>query len=446
MRLFEIIVIILLLLLLIGEWCKIRSNVKKAIFVGLLITVLLHITLEGIRWQLTIVYLLSLTFITSYFFKISVRKKWLRKTFIIISIVLVMVSGCVGYVIPVFELPPIDGKYAVGTMTHIIETKEKKPDQTEIKAWYPIDQAGALKDVYCEKPSSKFDGLMGMPGFLFSHLNLVSTGGYKDASTKSIATKFPLVVYAHGAASINLDNTALLQEIASNGYIVISLDFDFSFEKYELSLMEASTLELDAQKRFMAKLMKRVVPIQSDKIIAVVNQLKTENLLFVKNIDFEKRAFIGHSLGGTTCASIDANKLMPTAILNIDGPMPSNSTINCPFLYISSYSPDLPDQDLEEKGLPDPDFYRKVKKYELENVTKFFEGNDSVRHWVRFTNAGHLDFTDIPYMIPLMASKGYEKVKGHQLKCQVMLNFLNCYLKKENDLIKIDDATIKWLK
>ena len=446
MRLFETITIILLLIFLIGGFYKMHSNAKKAILIGLIFMLVSHITLEGIRWQLSIAYLLSCAIIANYFFKISVRQKWLRRTFIIISMLLIVVSALVGYLVPVFKLPPIEGNYAVGTTIHAIDIKEKKPDRIEMKAWYPIDQAGASKDVYCEKPSTKFDGLMGMPGFLFSHLNLVSTGGYKNASTKSISTKFPLVIYAHGAASINLDNTALLQEIASNGYIVVSLDFDFSFEKYELSLKEASTLELDAQKRFMAKLMKRVVPIQSNKIIAVVNQLKTENLLFVQNIDFEKTAFIGHSLGGTTCTSIDANKLTPTAIINIDGPMPPNSTISCPFLYISSYSPDLPDKDLEEKGLPDADFYRKVKKYELENVTKFFERNDSVRHWVRFTNAGHLDFTDIPFMIPLMASKGYEKEKGHQLKCQVMLNFLNCYLKKENNLSKIDEYSIKWLK
>ena len=448
MRLFELITILLLIALLIGRFYAIPSNTKKVILTGSAIALLLHISLEGIRWQLTIVYLLSVIVIINYFLKVKIRQKWLRLSTTIFSLILILISSIIGYLVPVFKLPTIKGDYLVGTTTHVIDTKSENTGRIDLKAWYPIGEAGTKKDVYCDNPITKLDDLMGMPGFLFSHLTLVQTSGYRDVSNNSISTKFPLVIYAHGAASTNIDNTALLQEIASHGYIVISVDFDFSFEKYELSLQEASILDVRAQQEFVAKLMTRVVPVQSAKIIAVIEQLKNENLAFVTTINFNQIALIGHSLGGTTCANIDKNRLKPQAIINIDGPMPANATsvISCPFLYLSSYSPDLPNKDLEEKGLPDADFYRQVKKYELENVSNFFEGDDSIRHWVRFANAGHIDFTDLPYMIPMMASNGYEKGKGHYLKCEVILHFLNCYLKNEVTWSDSNEYSMNWLK
>ncbi len=79
-------------------------------------------------------------------------------------------------------------------------------------------------------------------------------------------------------------------------------------------------------------------------------------------------------------------------------------------------------------------------------ISSFFKNENSIRHWVRFTKAGHLDFTDVPFMIPIMTTKGYDREKGHQLKSEVILNFLDHYLKKQVLFKKKKHQTLEWIK
>ncbi|WP_299436576.1 hypothetical protein [uncultured Maribacter sp.] len=446
MRLFEIITIILLSLVLIEKYVGKYNNLKKALNIGLLAILVFHISTENIRWQMLPIYLLSIVQLTLFFSKTTVRKKWMKIIGGILSFILILIGLTLSYVIPVFYLPKTNGKHLVGTRIENFTSNKNELGIVNIKAWYPIEKAGQQKDIYSEQPTKSLDGVMGMPGILFSHLKLVKTGAYEVQEDIAAEQKLPLVIYAHGAASTNIDNTALLQEIASHGFIVVAIDFGFSFNRYELSLVQASTLTLQAQKDFHAQLMDKVVPLQTEYISFVIKELKTEQFDFVKNIDFEQVILLGHSLGGTTCSSVKEEKVKPSMIINIDGPMPSTSEIDIPFLYISSYSPDLSDDELTEKGLPNVKFYRDVKKFELENVSNFFKNRIPNRHWVRFNNAGHIDFTDIPFMIPMMATKGYDKEKGHKLKSEVILNFMNHYINKDEVFRKQKDQTLEWIE
>ena len=448
MRIFEILAIILLLLLLLVKFLGKHNNIKKVLNIGLLGTLILHISMEGMRWQMSPIYLLSVVQLALFYAKIKVHKKWIKITGWGLSFIFIFIGLTLSYMIPVFNLPKISGKHLIGTKIQSFTAKKNELGVVNVKAWYPINRIGQQKDIYSKKPTKSLDGVMGMPGILFSHLKLVKTGAYEVQEDIATEQKLPLVIYAHGAASTNIDNTALLQEIASHGFIVVAIDFGFSFNRYELSLAQASTLTLQAQKDFYAQLMDKVIPIQTEYISFVIEELKKEKSNFAKSINFEKVILLGHSLGGTTCSSVKKEQIKPSMIINIDGPMPSASRINIPFLYISSYSPDLSDDELAGKGLPNVKFYRDVKKFELENVSNFFKNRIPNRHWVRFNNAGHIDFTDIPFMIPMMATKGYAKDKGHKLKSEVILNFMNHYINNDEDEVfkKQKDQTLEWIE
>ena len=446
MRIFEISTIILLLLLLLVKFLGKHNNIKKVLNISLLGILILHISMEGMRWQMSPIYLLSVVQLALFYAKIKVHKKWIKITGGGISFIFILIGFTLSYMIPVFDLPKISGKHIVGTRIQSFTANKKELGVVNIKAWYPIDRIGQQKDIYSKKPTKSLDGVLGMPGILFSHLKLVKTGAYEVQEDIASEQKLPLVIFAHGAASTNIDNTALLQEIASHGFIVVAIDFGFSFNRYGLSLAQASTLTLQSQKDFYTQLMDKVVPIQTEYISFIIEELKKEQSDFAKSIDFEQLILLGHSLGGTTCSSVKEEQVKPSMIINIDGPMPSTSEINTPFLYISSYSPDLSEDELTEKGLPNVKFYRDVKRFELENVSIFFKYKSPNRHWVRFNNAGHIDFTDIPFMIPMMATKGYDKEKGHQLKSEVILNFINHYSNKEEVFRKQKDKTLEWME
>lgn len=446
MRTFEFIAILFLSLLLIEKLLE-TNKLKKPINVGLITVLTLHILIERVRWQMSPIYLLSIIQLILFFTKVTIRRKWMTVLGGILSVVFISIGLSLSYMIPVFSLPSVTGAHLIGTKIESFTASKEELGIVNIKAWFPIDKIGLEKDIYSKNPAESLNGIMGMPGILFSHLKLVQTAAYAVQTKIATTQKLPLVIYAHGAASTNIDNTALLQEIASHGYIVVAVDFDFSFDRYGLNLAQASTLTLSAQKEFVAQLIDKVVPVQTEYISLVVNELKNRQYNFSETIDFEQVILIGHSLGGTTCSSVKDEEVKPLMIINIDGPMPLPTDLNVPFLYISSYSPDLSDKELSKKGLPEVKFYRDVKIFELENVSSFFKNYRPNRHWVRFISAGHIDFTDIPYMIPTMATNGYDKEKGHHLKSEVILNFMNHYINNKKQAFKKHESqALEWLR
>lgn len=448
MRPFEIILLLLLLILLFTVISKRKSRVNKLLSGVLLLTLCLHYFIEGFRWQLYIVYLISFVFGISVFINLRVNKKWLRNTLMILALLLISLSSTLGLLIPIFKLPKTAVDYELGTQFISLEDATRGDRKLNVKFWYPSDSKRKKRDVYCENPSESLQGTMGMPGFIFNHLRLIKVDAYSDNIPSQKKDKFPLVVYSHGASSTHIDNTALLQEIAGQGYIVMAIDYDFSFEAYGLSIEDAMTLTLDAQRDLISALIKKAVPNQVRDIQFVLHHIQNSDFALSKHIDFDKLAFIGHSLGGTTSFDASTNTPGLKGVVNIDGPVNETSMnqLSSPLLYISSYSPDLTNKELESKGLPEPNLYREVKNYELENVNKLFDKDLKNAFWVRFTTAGHLDFTDFPFIIPMMTTKGYDKLKGHELKTQIIINFLNTYLQDKGEFKKSKDTSVEWLK
>lgn len=131
----------------------------------------------------------------------------------------------------------------------------------------------------------------------------------------------------------------------------------------------------------------------------------------------------------------------------MDGPIDSKITSNytIPLLYLSSFSPNLPNEELKSMRV-EPEFYREVKKYELEAVEKLFSQNTNEKFWIRLKNANHLDFTDMPYIFPLISAPNYKKERGHELKSKIITSFLNKELKGVNEDIFISDKSIEWIK
>ncbi|GEM_PF-1208870 len=448
MRLFEILLIILTVLLLLATFKKDSNRLQRMLSGGALLTLGLHFVLEGFRWQMALVYIISGVAAILLFANIRVKRKWLRNSLIILALLLVSVSGIVSALLPVFKLPEILSDVSVGTDFLTVTDSSRGNRKLAIKFWYPTDSPGEVKDKYARNPSESLDGLMGMPGFIFGHLGLVETGAVEKSNVSEKTGELPLVVYSHGGSSTNIDNTALLQAIAAQGYMVMAIDYDFSLEYYGLTMEDATTLTVEAQKKFINQLVERTVPNQVEDIIYVLKEIQSNSFPLTQYIDFENIAYIGHSLGGTTSINASVSATPAKAVINMDGPVDPNmiTKLKNPILYLSSYSPDLSDELLEEKGLPDANLYRAVKKYELERVTQLFDIRQDDAFWLRFKHAGHIDFTDVPFMIPMMTTQGYDKQQGHRLRAEVIVNFLNAYLKEDDPFKQLEDNSLAWIK
>jgi len=449
MRLFELLLtleVIISLFLFFRE----KRNVKSINILAIItiITFALHYFIEGIRWQLYFIYLICIIIILFNLTKGKINKKWLRNILLISSLLIVVFSSTLAIILPVFKLPEMHSKFSVGTDYMTFKDKERDNRIINVKVWYPTSAHDGVNDLYCQNPIESLNGLMGMPGFVFGHLILVKTGAFYKSDILNTTNKYPLIIYLHGAVSTNVDNTELLQELAGNGYIVMAIDFKFSYESYHLNKSEATTMNFESQMRFSASLFQKVVPNQVEDILFCINEMQTKKYRLSDYIDFSKISLIGHSLGGSTAINASLENKNIAAVVNIDGPIDKDAILrfHSPLLYISSYSPDLSDEKLTNKGLPDTHFYRDVKNFELKNVRQIFNKNQDQSHWVRFKNAGHLDFTDLAFVIPLMKTKGYDKTKGDSLKTVMILDFLDCSLNKTKIFNKIKNNSIEWIK
>ncbi len=439
MRVFEIILICIAVVWISQTIFKF-DNFAKGLAMLSFFAIAGHLIFEGFRWQMLPVYLVLVCFLIGFVLNLKIQAMWVKWSLWTICLIAIVISSLLSYLIPVFKVPSIKGKF------EIVSVDEVTNQGIKYKLWLPLsqkmEQTSRKKDRYLSGSSKSLSGIMGMPGFLFSHLKLVRTNANEMAEGLQIS-KQPLIIYSHGASSTHLDNTILLEKLASAGYAVMSVDHDFTFEKYGIDKNQAKKIEIEAQTDLIDQLIDEVVPHQAEHYYHTIRHLqKTRS----EEIDFSKIGLMGHSLGGTT--AVTAGVMVPNAkaAINLDGPIdPSFAQgFDLPLLYMSSFSPYLEDEELEKKRVP-AEFYRGVKSYELKTIESVYEQNLSERYWLRFKEANHLDFTDVPYIIPFMSAPKYERERGNQIKSEIILNFLDRTIKGKRVKVKLENEDIDWL-
>lgn len=404
---------------------------SKTMIILLTVSLILHVFIESMRWQMTPVYFTILIALFGEYFNKVIDSPWLRGAVFGLGLIGVICSAVLAYLLPIFKLPKPTGPFDVRTTYCKFQTKD---DSLGAKIWFPAFEKPKRKvrAKYHPKPANALKGVMGMPGFIFSHFKIVKTSAYSTIDLSvSDTLQYPIVFYSHGAMSNYIDNTALLQEITSRGYVVVALDHQFSLEKYGIDPALARSLDPVSQMLFIDQLLQYAVPDQVNDFEFVKEQIAKGEPPWISLIDTSRIAYIGHSLGGATAVEAMSQNADLGVGVNLDGPINPNcvDSWNDTLLYISAFSPDLPDNELAKREVP-PDFYRAVKNYELTPVKALFSNESVEGSWLRIKQAGHLDFTDVPYLMPMLKSKRYHRSTGHQLKAKIIVNFLDTYLKK----------------
>ena len=136
-----------------------------------------------------------------------------------------------------FELPAPTGRYPVGTTAWRVTDGTRKetfssseePRQVEVVAWYPAAaRSGALapylRDGLAEVRT--FAKLLRSSESIFDALADVRTHAYVDAAVaapSAAGARFPVLIFSHGYTGIPSSYTALLEDLASHGYVVLSV-------------------------------------------------------------------------------------------------------------------------------------------------------------------------------------------------------------------------------
>jgi predicted dienelactone hydrolase len=133
-----------------------------------------------------------------------------------------------------FTLPAPTGSHAVGTSTwSVIDSARVEtfsparfPRQVEVHAWYPAvagkgKRAPYLRDGLLD--ARTLATLMRSPVDTYDALANVATHSEVDAPIVKAAERFPVLLFSHGYIGNSSAYTSLLEDLASRGYVVLSV-------------------------------------------------------------------------------------------------------------------------------------------------------------------------------------------------------------------------------
>jgi dienelactone hydrolase len=239
------------------------------------------------------------------------------------------------------ELPRPTGSFAVGrSVFHWVE--EDRADEFApvpeskrelvVWVWYPSAATQGARAEYL--PPQWRDALARRSGVLMSDfltrdLSQVRLHSTENAGLPAVESRFPVVILRAGAAALVTGYTALAEDLASHGYIVVGPDAAYRTtvvvfpdgrvvlrpDKYNLELLPES------EKVGFAN---RLINMWSTDLAFVVDQLAKLDAAdpsgrFTGRLDLQRLGIFGHSLGGATAADFCHEDSRCKAGIDLDG-------------------------------------------------------------------------------------------------------------------------------
>ena len=211
-----------------------------------------------------------------------------------------------------------------------------------VRFWYPtsITQGCVLAEYTSPAVWNYFSQLMRIP------LPEVRTNSCQDAPVTEGA--HPVIVFTHGYTGTFTDYTFIFEDLASRGYVVVSVDHTYEatavvfpdgrFVKSVFGSHLGNTVRTDEQALSLA------VSVRLSDLKFVVDELGRLNdsaeSPFAEKLDTSSVALAGHSLGGLTAILGVEEEPRFRAGIVLDGVMPdsSASTIETPILLLAAGS------------------------------------------------------------------------------------------------------------
>lgn len=348
---------------------------------------------EGLRWQLAPVYLL----VTIYVIALFTNPVLLSRTAINLSatVIVVGVSLLLTYTFPDFQMPEPTGDYAVG----VVDQRVSSTDWADIdlKIWYP---AMSVEQTASQPYIANLDrSILGIPQVLFSHVRGRETPTFQSPELSDASAQYPVIIYSHGAGTFAEDNTFLLSDLASHGFVVISVDHPKPIDEYDVNMAALA----EAPEATLEALAQAVFPDRVREVAATVAYLdflnKADNL-FKGRLDTSALGAIGYSLGGGVMTEYCAVHQRCRVMVNLDGnPFGSARDIGVqvPYLHLSQHTL----LSLDETELDDSPSAQVAQLYidEVNDVVQHTQKNGTSTHWFQVLESGHVSFTDIALWI-----------------------------------------------
>ena len=446
MRTFEYLILILDVVLLILLLFPNRRPRYLLLITSIISLVLLsvHLLVEGFRWQMTLVYLLTgalllAALIQSRFPAKKQAPAWRVALLAVLGLLLFVLAAALPIILPVPQLPEPSGPYTIGTtIYHLVD--KNRPEifgddpggdrEMMLQVWYPAEPDSS------ETPGPYFDQLdvaapviaerLGLPSFFLGHLDLAKTHAVTDAPPYSDGLNYPMLLFSHGFAGLRMQNTAQFEELASHGYIVASVDHTYDSV---ITILPDERVILHHGQSIMpegvstAQSGRQLVTVRVQDLATSLTFLEEQNsdpdsLLF-EQIDLNNIGVLGHSTGGATAIEFCASYNQCQAVLSLDA-------------WVEPLAEATLGQSLSQPSM----FLTTKEWFGIENQSigeKFVDLQSQDSYHVSIAGMGHNNFSDIPLLTPIAAQIGLagpiDGARGIQIFNDYSLAFFNWYLK-----------------
>jgi dienelactone hydrolase len=420
--------------------------------------VLLHALLEGIHWQMAPAYLAAP--LTLFAGAMGLTSPMLRLSCAIMAGVLVAASLLLSWVLPMFKLPVPTGKFPVGTRTLYLtdlnraETHEgARPGNREVvvQLWYPAVTAKWRRAVYRRKRETTLRS---------SYQAVLKTRSLQDAPTA--AGRFPVIVYNSGWWSFRNRSTFITQDLASHGFVVVSLSHPYNSSMVELVDGSVANPDYSLDLGFSFA---RYIPIQerfamADEELAiqtadcrfVLDELekldRTPGHPLESRLCMDRVGACGHSFGGAVSVECAREDARVRAALELDGVLhgaAASHGLDKPVLLIDSpwmISPGEHTKIWAPKTLDNARVAETSRLWNMiaESKARLLERCGGVQ--VIIHGLGHFAFTDQIFMSPLRRLSGAGSVApkrlAHILTTYVLAFFQQTLLDQPSTLFSRD--------
>jgi len=351
-------------------------------------------------------------------------------------------------VAPFNDLPPPTGPYPVATRittwtdSSRDETFTPRPDYRRlvVQVWYPGENAASIPPIhYVDDPELRMPALakqLGLPVFPIKHFIDVQTNSYPDIAPVVADSTFPVIIFSHGLSGMRFQNTALLEELASHGYIVLAADH--AYEANITIFPDGSTAIYAGGKRKSIIRGEAAGHLDFSQLSIIVEDLKyvidrvvhkgSSSVLSDLPVNTDQIGVIGHSLGGAAVVNSAFEDERIDAIMVLDGwyiPLPDSVITN---------GVKQPYMHLGQRIWRDPLNYQRMDA--------MLQSSGGPQFKLLVSNTKHPDYTDMPLFSPFSRYIGYTATRDPMVLNAFIRNnsllFFDAYLKHEDplDLVK----------
>ena len=341
------------------------------------------------------------------------------------------------------------GTYKVGTFgveltdSARLEDATAAPDDRRrllVQFWYPAaaETTGepAPYHTHPEQFNHDIQHLYSIPALLTSKLSESTTNAFLKAKPAADMAQYPVLIFSHGMNGSRFQSTFQMEELASQGYIVVSIEHTFTASGTVLGDgTKGATIPFARMKDF--SFADKLITRWSDDQIFVIDyleQLKPTDAagLLAGRLDMDRLGLFGHSFGGATAAATLTRDSRPKAGINLDGfyfGQYYKQGFSQPFLEIRSEAKpaaEMKDKELAKEWDMTREYYQFLMFDEWHRRIEMYANNGYESMVIKGSN--HMSFSDFPLIMPLKWLLAKDTENHHRQTNQATLSFFNKHL------------------